>query len=148
MVPRGDGGGGGGGARRLLLLALRSPSRSLRLWLLLLLLLAALGHAWTYREEPEESDRWVAGRGPAAPAVFFFLSFSFFFFFFFFSPLRFAPRLVFQPPLRRFRRSFGHSAALSLSFCPPRREVCSESKVATTKYPCLKPGGELSTCFR
>ncbi|KAK9408629.1 collagen and calcium-binding EGF domain-containing protein 1 [Crotalus adamanteus] len=81
MVPRGD---GGGGARRLLLLALRSPSRSLRLWLLLLLLLAALGHAWTYREEPEESDR----------------------------------------------------------------EVCSESKVATTKYPCLKPGGELSTCFR
>ncbi|XP_070593014.1 collagen and calcium-binding EGF domain-containing protein 1 [Erythrolamprus reginae] len=84
MVPRGGGDGGGGGARRLLQLALRSPSRSLRLWLLLLLLLAALGHAWTYREEPEESDR----------------------------------------------------------------EVCSESKVATTKYPCLKPGGELSTCFR
>lgn len=97
MVPRGD---GGGGARRLLLLALRSPSRSLRLWLLLLLLLAALGHAWTYREEPEESDRWVAGRGPAAPAVFFLFCFVF--------PRRFAPRLVFQPPLRRFRRSFGH----------------------------------------
>ncbi|CAI5787731.1 Hypothetical predicted protein [Podarcis lilfordi] len=82
-------GGGGGGARRLLLLALWPPPTSpsvLRLWLLLLglLLLAALGHAWTYREEPEESDR----------------------------------------------------------------EVCSKSKVATTKYPCLKPSGELATCFR
>ncbi|XP_049638014.1 collagen and calcium-binding EGF domain-containing protein 1 [Suncus etruscus] len=49
-----------------------------------LLLLLALGHAWSYREEPED-------RG---------------------------------------------------------REVCSENKVATTKYPCLKPSGELTTCFR
>uniref|UniRef100_A0ACB8EPC9 Collagen and calcium-binding EGF domain-containing protein 1 n=1 Tax=Sphaerodactylus townsendi TaxID=933632 RepID=A0ACB8EPC9_9SAUR len=68
-------GAGGGGAAR----------RRLRCGLLLLLLLAAapLGHAWTYREEPEDSDR----------------------------------------------------------------EVCSDSKVATTKYPCLKPGGQLATCF-
>lgn len=29
-----------------------------------------------------------------------------------------------------------------------RREVCSESRVATTRYPCLKPSGELTTCFR
>lgn len=28
------------------------------------------------------------------------------------------------------------------------REVCSESKITTTKYPCLKPSGELTTCFR
>ncbi|XP_044148587.1 collagen and calcium-binding EGF domain-containing protein 1-like [Bufo gargarizans] len=28
------------------------------------------------------------------------------------------------------------------------REVCSESKVTTTKYPCLKSTGELTTCFR
>ncbi|XP_039606429.1 collagen and calcium-binding EGF domain-containing protein 1 isoform X1 [Polypterus senegalus] len=28
------------------------------------------------------------------------------------------------------------------------REVCSENKIATTKYPCLKPTGELTTCFR
>ncbi|XP_008527628.1 collagen and calcium-binding EGF domain-containing protein 1 isoform X2 [Equus asinus] len=28
------------------------------------------------------------------------------------------------------------------------REVCSENKIATTKYPCLKPSGELTTCFR
>lgn len=49
-----------------------------------LLLLLALGHAWSYREEPEDRDR----------------------------------------------------------------EVCSENKVATTKYPCLKPSGELTTCFR
>uniref|UniRef100_A0ABM5FU93 Collagen and calcium-binding EGF domain-containing protein 1 n=1 Tax=Pogona vitticeps TaxID=103695 RepID=A0ABM5FU93_9SAUR len=84
MVLRGGGSGGGGGAKRLGRLAVWAPSRSLRLWLLLVLLLAALGHAWTYREEPEESDR----------------------------------------------------------------EICSESKVATTKYPCLKPSGELATCFR
>lgn len=54
VLPGGD--GGGGGARRLV--------RSLRLWRLLLLpllLAAALGHAWTYREEAEESDRWVGG---------------------------------------------------------------------------------------
>nr|XP_006627274.2 PREDICTED: collagen and calcium-binding EGF domain-containing protein 1 isoform X1 [Lepisosteus oculatus] len=28
------------------------------------------------------------------------------------------------------------------------REVCSENKIATTKYPCLKPTGELTTCYR
>ncbi|XP_069483172.1 collagen and calcium-binding EGF domain-containing protein 1 [Ambystoma mexicanum] len=28
------------------------------------------------------------------------------------------------------------------------REICSESKIATTKYPCLKPSGELTTCFK
>lgn len=49
-----------------------------------LLLLLALGHTWSYREEPENSDR----------------------------------------------------------------EVCSENKIATTKYPCLKASGELTTCFR
>ncbi|XP_054100249.1 collagen and calcium-binding EGF domain-containing protein 1 isoform X4 [Callithrix jacchus] len=49
-----------------------------------LLLLLALGHTWTYREEPEDSDR----------------------------------------------------------------EICSENKIATTKYPCLKPSGELATCYR
>uniref|UniRef100_A0A672TYS8 Uncharacterized protein n=1 Tax=Strigops habroptila TaxID=2489341 RepID=A0A672TYS8_STRHB len=48
-----------------------------------LLLLLALGHAWTYREEPQDGDR----------------------------------------------------------------EVCSENKIATTRYPCLKPTGELTTCF-
>ncbi|KFO23938.1 Collagen and calcium-binding EGF domain-containing protein 1 [Fukomys damarensis] len=48
-----------------------------------LLLLLALGHTWTYREEPEDADR----------------------------------------------------------------EICSENKIATTKYPCLKPSGELTTCF-
>uniref|UniRef100_A0A663FH91 Uncharacterized protein n=1 Tax=Aquila chrysaetos chrysaetos TaxID=223781 RepID=A0A663FH91_AQUCH len=47
-----------------------------------LLLLLALGHAWTYREEPQDGDR----------------------------------------------------------------EVCSENKIATTRYPCLKPTGELTTC--
>lgn len=31
---------------------------------------------------------------------------------------------------------------------PPCREVCSENKIATTRYPCLKPTGELTTCFR
>lgn len=30
----------------------------------------------------------------------------------------------------------------------PHREVCSENKIATTKYPCLKSSGELTTCFR
>uniref|UniRef100_F1MZQ2 Collagen and calcium binding EGF domains 1 n=1 Tax=Bos taurus TaxID=9913 RepID=F1MZQ2_BOVIN len=50
----------------------------------LLLLLLALGHAWSYREEPGDGDR----------------------------------------------------------------EVCSENNIATTKYPCLKPSGELTTCFR
>ncbi|XP_054958358.1 collagen and calcium-binding EGF domain-containing protein 1 isoform X2 [Pan paniscus] len=49
-----------------------------------LLLLLALGHTWTYREEPEDGDR----------------------------------------------------------------EICSESKIATTKYPCLKSSGELTTCYR
>ncbi|KAK2508032.1 hypothetical protein MC885_002608 [Smutsia gigantea] len=49
-----------------------------------LLLLLALGHTWSYREEPADGDR----------------------------------------------------------------EVCSENKIATTKYPCLKPSGELTTCFR
>ncbi|XP_013366550.1 PREDICTED: collagen and calcium-binding EGF domain-containing protein 1 isoform X2 [Chinchilla lanigera] len=49
-----------------------------------LLLLLALGHSWTYREEPEDADR----------------------------------------------------------------EICSENKIETTKYPCLKPSGELTTCFR
>ncbi|XP_063509847.1 collagen and calcium-binding EGF domain-containing protein 1 isoform X3 [Pongo pygmaeus] len=49
-----------------------------------LLLLLALGHTWTYREEPEDGDR----------------------------------------------------------------EICSESKIATTKYPCVKPSGELTTCYR
>ncbi|XP_069885127.1 collagen and calcium-binding EGF domain-containing protein 1 [Dipodomys merriami] len=49
-----------------------------------LLLLLALGHTWTYREEPEDGDR----------------------------------------------------------------EICSENKIATTKYPCLKSSGELTTCFR
>ncbi|XP_064294343.1 collagen and calcium-binding EGF domain-containing protein 1 isoform X2 [Phalacrocorax carbo] len=49
-----------------------------------LLLILALGHAWTYREEPQDGDR----------------------------------------------------------------EVCSENKIATTRYPCLKPTGELTTCFR
>nr|XP_033789391.1 collagen and calcium-binding EGF domain-containing protein 1 [Geotrypetes seraphini] len=29
-----------------------------------------------------------------------------------------------------------------------REEVCSESKITTTKYPCLKSSGELTTCFR
>ncbi|XP_015132983.2 collagen and calcium-binding EGF domain-containing protein 1 isoform X2 [Gallus gallus] len=58
------------------------PARSLAP--LRLLLLVALGHAWTYREEPQDSDR----------------------------------------------------------------EVCSENKIATTRYPCLKPTGELTTCFR
>ncbi|XP_027562480.1 uncharacterized protein LOC113979221 isoform X1 [Neopelma chrysocephalum] len=48
-----------------------------------LLLLLALGHTWTYREEPQDGDR----------------------------------------------------------------EVCSENKIATTRYPCLKPTGELTTCF-
>ncbi|KAM9224728.1 collagen and calcium-binding EGF domain-containing protein 1-like [Dugong dugon] len=48
-----------------------------------LLLLLALGHTWSYREEPEDGDR----------------------------------------------------------------EICSENKIATTKYPCLKPSGELTTCF-
>uniref|UniRef100_A0A494B905 Collagen and calcium binding EGF domains 1 n=1 Tax=Mus musculus TaxID=10090 RepID=A0A494B905_MOUSE len=48
-----------------------------------LLLLLALGHTWTYREEPEDRDR----------------------------------------------------------------EVCSENKITTTKYPCLKSSGELTTCF-
>lgn len=28
------------------------------------------------------------------------------------------------------------------------REICSENNIATTKYPCLKPSGELTTCFR
>ncbi|XP_069820915.1 collagen and calcium-binding EGF domain-containing protein 1 [Dendropsophus ebraccatus] len=28
------------------------------------------------------------------------------------------------------------------------REVCSENKVTTTKYPCLKSTGELTTCFQ
>ncbi|XP_041425732.1 collagen and calcium-binding EGF domain-containing protein 1 [Xenopus laevis] len=28
------------------------------------------------------------------------------------------------------------------------REVCSENKITTTKYPCVKPTGELATCFR
>ncbi|XP_066566877.1 collagen and calcium-binding EGF domain-containing protein 1 isoform X2 [Amia ocellicauda] len=27
-------------------------------------------------------------------------------------------------------------------------EVCSESKIATTKYPCMKSTGELTTCYR
>ncbi|KAH1169179.1 collagen and calcium-binding EGF domain-containing protein 1 isoform X1 [Mauremys mutica] len=72
MVLQG-GPGGAAGRRRLL-------PRSLAA----LLLLLALGHTWTYREEPEERDR----------------------------------------------------------------EVCSENKVATSRYPCLKPGGELATCFR
>uniref|UniRef100_A0A8C7IDQ5 Collagen and calcium binding EGF domains 1 n=1 Tax=Oncorhynchus kisutch TaxID=8019 RepID=A0A8C7IDQ5_ONCKI len=27
-------------------------------------------------------------------------------------------------------------------------EVCSENKIATTKYPCLKPTGEVTTCYR
>ncbi|VFV44240.1 Hypothetical predicted protein, partial [Lynx pardinus] len=27
-------------------------------------------------------------------------------------------------------------------------EICSENKIATTKYPCLKSSGELTTCFR
>ncbi|XP_004379329.1 collagen and calcium-binding EGF domain-containing protein 1 [Trichechus manatus latirostris] len=49
-----------------------------------LLLLLALGHTWSYREEPQDGDR----------------------------------------------------------------EICSENKIATTKYPCLKPSGELTTCFR
>lgn len=49
-----------------------------------LLLLLALGHTWSYREEPEDGDR----------------------------------------------------------------EICSENKIATTKYPCLKSSGELTTCFR
>lgn len=49
-----------------------------------LLLLLALGHTWTFREEPEDRDR----------------------------------------------------------------EVCSENKITTTKYPCLKSSGELTTCFR
>ncbi|KAM8985128.1 collagen and calcium-binding EGF domain-containing protein 1 isoform 1-T1 [Ara ararauna] len=49
-----------------------------------LLLLLALGHAWTYRGEPQDGDR----------------------------------------------------------------EICSENKIATTRYPCLKPTGELTTCFR
>ncbi|KAM9677185.1 collagen and calcium-binding EGF domain-containing protein 1 isoform 1-T1 [Dama dama] len=49
-----------------------------------LLLLLALGHAWSYREEPGDGDR----------------------------------------------------------------EICSENNIATTKYPCLKPSGELTTCYR
>ncbi|XP_017208271.1 collagen and calcium-binding EGF domain-containing protein 1 isoform X1 [Danio rerio] len=28
------------------------------------------------------------------------------------------------------------------------REVCSESKIATTKYPCVKSTGEVTTCYR
>ncbi|MXQ96346.1 hypothetical protein E5288_WYG022875 [Bos mutus] len=28
------------------------------------------------------------------------------------------------------------------------KEVCSENNIATTKCPCLKPSGELTTCFR
>ncbi|EDM14709.1 rCG46976, isoform CRA_d [Rattus norvegicus] len=33
----------------------------------------------------------------------------------------------------------------STQFSP--REVCSENKITTTKYPCLKSSGELTTCF-
>uniref|UniRef100_A0A8C3IMF1 Collagen and calcium binding EGF domains 1 n=1 Tax=Chrysemys picta bellii TaxID=8478 RepID=A0A8C3IMF1_CHRPI len=45
-------------------------------------------------------------------------------------------------------------APLGLWLKPPllsgfsRREVCSENKIATSRYPCLKPSGELATCFR
>ncbi|KTG45282.1 hypothetical protein cypCar_00041751 [Cyprinus carpio] len=28
------------------------------------------------------------------------------------------------------------------------REVCSENKIATTKYPCVKSTGEVTTCYR
>ncbi|XP_035245830.1 collagen and calcium-binding EGF domain-containing protein 1 [Anguilla anguilla] len=28
------------------------------------------------------------------------------------------------------------------------REICSENKIVTTKYPCIKPTGELTTCYR
>ncbi|XP_058880745.1 collagen and calcium-binding EGF domain-containing protein 1-like isoform X1 [Acipenser ruthenus] len=58
------------------------------------------------------------------------------------------------------RISVGVILVLTLSFCglswtyreqfndTADREVCSENNVATTKYPCLKPTGELTTCFR
>lgn len=58
------------------------------------------------------------------------------------------------------RISVGVILVLTLSFCglswtnreqfndTDDREVCSENNVATTKYPCLKPTGELTTCFR
>ncbi|KAI4816386.1 hypothetical protein KUCAC02_008713, partial [Chaenocephalus aceratus] len=26
-------------------------------------------------------------------------------------------------------------------------EECSENKISTTKYPCLKPSGEVTTCY-
>lgn len=151
----GGGGGGGGGARRLLLLAFASPARSLRLWLLLpLLLAAAVGHAWTYREEPEESDRWVAGRrgGEGGPHPQGHLALPF---------LSGAAAPLFQGGARAglalavTRRCVCYDwLCFDGELCrfppppPPRREVCSESKVATAKYPCVKPSGELTTCFR
>ncbi|KAK1176120.1 collagen and calcium-binding EGF domain-containing protein 1-like isoform X1 [Acipenser oxyrinchus oxyrinchus] len=58
------------------------------------------------------------------------------------------------------RISVGVILVLTFSFCglswtyreqfndTDDREVCSENNVATTKYPCLKPTGELTTCFR
>ncbi|TRY98667.1 hypothetical protein DNTS_005908, partial [Danionella cerebrum] len=27
------------------------------------------------------------------------------------------------------------------------RDLCSESKIATTKYPCVKSTGEVTTCY-
>ncbi|XP_078265732.1 collagen and calcium-binding EGF domain-containing protein 1 [Rhinoraja longicauda] len=36
----------------------------------------------------------------------------------------------------------------SISEQDESRETCPETKVITTEYPCLKPNGELATCFR
>lgn len=91
------------------------PARSLAP--LRLLLLLALGHAWTYREEPQDGDRWVK------------------------SPPR-CPPSARRPATRR------RVLLLIFVLFSSCREVCSENKIATTRYPCLKPTGELTTCFR
>lgn len=102
-----------------------------------LLLLLALGHAWTYREEPQDGDRWVSpGRGPPC------------------SCFRALPSRAPPPPPHVRPPSapsfFGFSPSFLITRLPPApcREVCSENKIATTRYPCLKPTGELTTCFR
>ncbi|XP_068958826.1 collagen and calcium-binding EGF domain-containing protein 1-like [Petaurus breviceps papuanus] len=44
--------------------------------------------------------------------------------------------------------ALGHTWTYREEFEDSDREVCSENKITTTKYPCLKPTGELTTCFR
>ncbi|XP_027724946.1 collagen and calcium-binding EGF domain-containing protein 1 [Vombatus ursinus] len=44
--------------------------------------------------------------------------------------------------------ALGHTWTYREEFEDSDREVCSENKIATTKYPCLKSTGELTTCFR